>query len=168
MNEEVKKLREDQTRRKEQLKQTYSNFSNLATFLNNNEKKFKKEESILALRRIREFLENKKKEYEQMKKEYRRVQLELYSLCSHEVIVKDSLKNNVCPICKNQFFMDYPTTTKYIIDILSYRDHQINLIIDSIINEVIFSNEDFLEYLEEKLEELEIYDDVKVLRRTIK
>ena len=44
----------------------------------------------------------------------------------------------------------------------------LDLIVDSIINEAIFSNEDFLEYLEENLEELEVYDDVKVLRRTTK
>ena len=167
MNDEVRRLREEQKKMKDQLEGIHYIFFELSKFLNNHEKKFKKKESILALKRIRDFCENKRKETEQIEKEYRRVRVILCSMCSHEVIVKDSLGNSICPICKDNFVRDYPNTTKYVINILTYDDRKINSIIDSMINEVIESNEEFVEYLEEKLEDFDD-DNVKVLRRNVK
>ena len=62
MNDEVIRLRKEQKKRKVQLEEIHYIFFELSNFLNNHEKKFKKEESILALKRIRAFCENKRKE----------------------------------------------------------------------------------------------------------
>lgn len=167
MNDEVIRLREEQKKTKDQLEEIHYIFFELSKFLNNHEKKFKKKESVLALKKIKDFCENKRKESWQIEKEYRRVRVILSSMCSHEVIVKDRLGNSICPICKDNFVRDYPNTTKYVINILTYDDRKINSIIDSKINEAIEGNEEFIECLEEKLEDFDA-SNVKVLRRNVK
>lgn len=71
----------------------------LTDFFKENENKFKNDESIKAINRIKVYLESKNKEYYNCKTELKQTEQELHKSCKHEIAIKDDNTFYQCLIC---------------------------------------------------------------------
>lgn len=130
----------------------------LESFLKENEKKFKRIESVEALKKIRLFFEKKQKEYLDCENKAKEMDKELYCACSHEVSIKHFNLQYHCLICDH-------VVSDSLISIDISNDYKVIHIIESIFNDVVYSDKDLIETISEKLEEIQYDRNIKVYRR---
>jgi len=137
-------------------------------FLEDNENKFKKEESIKALKKIRAYFELKEKMYQECERRYEEVYKEFRSTCQHEVAIKYNNRPYYhCLICNSPLGHNsdiIPETS--IISIDTTNDYKVGYIIKEIFEEIIYSDKDLVETINEVLEEMQYDRDIKVYRRS--
>ena len=137
--------------------------NHIEVFLNDYQNEFKNKESIDALKRISEHYKKIEMKLKELSIQDNNLSNDIESLCNHEIIVEDQYNNQMCPICRKQFVNDYPTTTKFIIRYPEMFIFDCLKIVEKFIDDIDI-NEDFLEYIEDNMEEFE-NEDVKVIRR---
>lgn len=141
-------------------------------FLKKSGQYYQKEESLEALKNIKEVLIAKQSEYDTLRKRQHIVKRSLVESCNHEIIFGDDL-NTFCCLCKT-LIINIPETTKLKIylsgsweDPLIKSDDEFNgKYTRSIISELAekyIDNEDLDEILE-AFEELQYHVDIKTRR----
>lgn len=140
----------------------------LQTFLEKNEKNFKREESIEALEKIRTYFEINEKEYHESESKYREVEMKLYSTCNHEVAVK---RSNYfcyeCLICNRILESNRDKVPENsLISIDTTKDYEVAGIIEEIFKEVVHSDKDLIEEISDAIEEMQYDRDIKVYWRS--
>ena len=140
----------------------------LQDFLENNENNFKKEESVEVLKRIREYYEVKQKEYDTNEEEEKKIYKELYSTCNHEVSVKWSNRPAYrCLICECAFDEDgIPINEIALISVDTTKDYEVAYIIEDIFKDIVHSDKDLVETINDAVEDLQYERNIKVYRRT--
>lgn len=140
----------------------------LKSFLDENENNFKKQESIKALKKIREYLECKNKEYCNCEDQQRDINQELYLTCNHEIAIKYS--NSLyyeCLICNHYLDYNMNTTPQNTIFIDATNDEQVAYNVKKIFDEIVHSDKDLTETISPHLEEIQFERNIKVYRRSI-
>lgn len=154
--------------KEKELKELYYILRNLQSFLKDNENNFKREKSILALKRIKEYLEKKENEYKLLENEQKNIEKELYHTCNHEIAIKYSnIPTYQCLICKNNLDKDRNIIKeKALISIDTTNDYKVAYIIEEVFKEVIYSDKDLIDTINDLIEELQYERNIKFYRRT--
>lgn len=140
----------------------------LQDFLKNNANNFKKDESVEALKRIRDYYEVKQKEYDINEEEEKKLYKELYSTCNHEVSIKwSNIPAHRCLICDCTLDKDRtPVEAKALIAIDTTKDYEVAYIIQEIFKDIVYSDKDLVETINDAVEDLQYERNIKVYRRT--
>lgn len=146
----------------EKVSSIYSTIYRLREFLNKNEKKFRDEKSILALKEIKEALTELKEKYDEANKKYKLLERELILSCKHELVIKDGY-NFVCPICERSFGNEFPDDALLGIDVS--KDYKTSDRINNTFKEVVYSDRDLIETFLDLLDEIQYDSDIKIYRR---
>lgn len=142
-------------------------------FLREESEHYTKEGSIKALKKIREILYLKQKQYKEKIQEEYETRMILINSCKHEIIFGDDLNTN-CLFCQNNILTKKPPTTILEIkirgswedSIIKSHDENNGKYLRNRIKEIVdegVDKEDLL-YIEEKLEELQEYSNIKIRR----
>ena len=137
-------------------------FHCLKEFIEEEEKIFKRKESIEALKSIKEYLTNLQKELLESNKEYQKIHKELACSCNHEVAIREGFGYH-CLICYTSLGKDIPKESLISID--TNGDYITEDKILKIFEDVVHSDKDLVETLGEALEELQYDSKIKVYRR---
>lgn len=164
MNKEIGNLRKKVINLDEQVKSLSHFIRTTEDFINEKGKYYTSEESIKAINKMTDILNNKKQESYFLSEELGKTKSKLRHSCQHEILVKDEL-NNFCVIC-GELIIDIPITSLLQITMPNmYSPQQINIrnTIQEIIAKGIESN-NLLGYVEEELEELQFEADISIRR----
>lgn len=82
----------------------------IVSFLEKNEKLYKKKESLEAIEKIRQIAIMRVKRYEEIKNKFNSIFDEIKKTCTHEIILSDA-HCIVCAICEKNM-LDIPSTSK--------------------------------------------------------
>jgi len=135
-------------------------------FLKDNGKKFRKEQSIAALKKIEEYYEKKERDYKKCEGLERQIFLELYSTCKHEVALKSDTPCYKCLICdRDVVFNSVVIPVNSLIFIDATNDYQAASIIKDFFKEIVYSDKDLIEAINELIEEMQYDKKIKVYRR---
>lgn len=152
-----------------ELNKLYNIIKTIENFLKENEKKFTFPESLDALKKIRDYLELKQKEYEEHKNKQRGIYKELYNTCKHEISIKYSqYPSYQCLICEQTVGVNreiIPEVSLLSIDITN--DYKVARIIEEKFNEVLNCDLDLVEEMTNLIEDLQYDRDIKVYRRKL-
>lgn len=141
--------------------------NSLTKFLEDNEKNFKREKSIEALKKIREYLELKQKDYQECSVNQKNTFKELRDTCSHEVAVKRyCISQYKCLICGYPFSLSGRVPDESLISIDVSKDIEVQYMIDEIYKEIVNSDQDLIDIISEKIEDWQYERNIKVHRRT--
>lgn len=136
----------------------------LQTFLSQNEKNFKQEESIEALKRIRFFLTLKEEEYQKIQRRKETLEQKLLKTCQHEVAIKYSnVPHYYCLICN--CILEGAPPEDALLSIDTTDDYKVGNIIDKIFEEIVHSDKDLIETINAVLEEMQYERNIKIYRR---
>lgn len=139
----------------------------LQSFLIENEKKFKREKSIDALNKIKQYFELKEKEYHKSENKQKEILRKLYSTCTHETAIKRrNISNYQCLICGCSLGKardDIPEDCLISID--TTKDYKAAYIIEGIFKEIVYSDKDLIETINDAVLEMQYDRDIKVYRR---
>ena len=163
MNKKIIELRKNRKILEEKYKKESYYLNRIEVFLNDYQNEFKNKESIEALKRISEHYKKIEMELKELGIQENNLSKDIESLCNHEIVIKDHYNNQMCPICRKQFVNDYPTTTKFIIRYPEMFIFDCLKTVEKFIDGIDI-DEDFLEYIEDNMEEFE-NEDVKVIRK---
>ena len=163
MNKKLIELRKKRKILEEKYKKESYYLNRIEVFLNDYQNEFKNKESIEALKRISEHYKKIEVKLKELSIQDNNLFKDIESLCNHEIVIKDQYNNQMCPICRKQFVNDYPTTTKFIVRYPEMFIFDCLKTVEKFIDGIDI-NEDFLEYIEDNMEEFE-NEDVKVIRR---
>ena len=138
--------------------------NSLNEFIINNEKIFKKVESIEALKIIKEYLVNIEKELKINDNECRKISRELFCSCSHEITIKkDRYCSYECLVCNRILGSDIPKESLISID--TNNDYQTEIKILKTFKDIVNSDKDLLDTINDALEEFQYESKIKVYRR---
>ena len=139
----------------------------LQEFLRKNEKNFKRKESIDALKRIKEYLELKKKEYTISEKIHKETHKELISACKHEIAIKYyNMPYYKCLTCNHDLSWINEVPKTPLISIDPSNDYEVIYTIEELLKEVMHSDKDLIETISTVLEEIQYEKNIKVYRRS--
>lgn len=140
----------------------------LEKFLEESNNKFKKEESIEALKKVKKYLELKKQELKETENIQKNIYHELYTTCNHEVAIKYSnIPSYRCLICEcalTRESIDIPKQSLISID--TTNDYKVAYIIEELFQKIIYSDKDLIETITEFLEEIQYERNIKIYRRS--
>lgn len=141
--------------------------NDLEDFLKENENKFKKKDSIIALKTIKSYFENKKNEYEVIKLRYNKIDKELFKTCKHEVAIKYNIYPSYqCMICGRTLGVNHEIIPEIsLLSIDTTDDYNVVKIIENRFKEIVKSNLDLVEEMTYLVEELQYDRNIKVYRR---
>ena len=164
----LKKLLRLKKEKEELLYIVESNFHVLDIFLDKNEKLYTKEESIKALKKIRDYLNDLKIKYKSLYDELEKLNKKIEEECKHEVVLKDG--NTICMICGKDLYNDELKNTIYIIesDMCHYPYDFINTEF-SLLKEKIdegIENDNLLNCIHDEIKKIQYKNDNKVRRKT--
>ena len=153
-----KKLYIEKIETEKLLNEKYHDIYQIATFIREYEKCFKKKESIEALKRIKEYLKNEMIKYEKIENEYNKIYFEFQDNCEHEIAVSDSDINNCkCIICNYDLYSNEERQKPKII-----MDASTNIeLLKNRLDEIIYSDKDPIEEIFDYASEANI----KIYRR---
>lgn len=138
--------------------------STLESFLIENENKFKKEESIKALNKIREYLQEKQKIQSILESEYKELITRQTRTCNHEISIKKSTSPSFyCLICGKNMGENQNNIPNLSVDVS--KDYEVYYIIEKHFETLIYNNENIEESIIKLLENLQYERNIKVLRR---
>lgn len=151
-----------------ELKELYYILRNLQSFLKDNEKNFKRENSILALKKIKEYLEKKEKEYKLLESDQKNIEKELYYNCNHEIAIKYSnMPAFQCLICGSSLDKDRNIIReKALLSIDTTNDYKVAYIIEEAFKDIVYSDKDLMDTINNLVEELQYERNIKIYRRT--
>lgn len=138
----------------------------LTDFLKENESKFKNDESIKALNRIKVYLELKNKEYYNCKAELKQNELELRTTCKYEIAIKSDNTFYQCLICNSYLRCQSnigPEVSIICIDVKN--DYQTTDKIKKVLKDIMYNDRDLIEIISEYIEKIQYESDIKVYRR---
>ena len=159
MNKELY-LKKEETLNK--LRKISSTVGKLERFLGENEKNFKREESIQVLKKLREYLQLKKELEKELESWYKQQNIELIKMCEHEVSIKNRRTQSYrCLICG--CIMDEKQAQSILVDISN--DYQVEYIIEKELQNIIHSNKDLMQKMLSLIENMQYERDIKVYRR---
>ena len=159
MNKELY-LKKEETLNK--LREISSKIGELERFLGENEKNFKREESIQVLKKLREYLQLKKELVKELESQYKQQNIELIKMCEHEVSIKNRRTQSYrCLICGCN--MDGKQTQNILVDISN--DCQAEYIIEKEFHSIVHSNKDLMQIMLTLIENMQYERDIKVYRR---
>lgn len=164
MNKELYIKRENHL---EELNKLRNIVDSLEVFLKENEKIFKRKESINALKTIRTYFENIEKEYKEIKIKYNQLDKELFTTCKHEVAIKYNIYPCYqCLICGRTLGVNHEIISEIsLLSIDTADDHNVAHIIENKFKEIVRSNLDLIEEMIHLVEELQYDTNIKVYRR---
>ena len=163
MNKKLIELRKKRKILEEKYKKESYYLNRIEVFLNDYQNDFKNKESIEALKRISEHYKKIEMKLKELSIQDNNLSKDIESLCNHEIIIEDKWHNQMCPICRKHFVNDFPPTTTFIIKYQEMFISDCLKIVEKFIDEL-NADEDFLEYIEDNMEEFE-NNKVYVLRR---
>lgn len=137
----------------------------LEYFLKKYETSFKKEESIEALKRIKEYLEIIKKEYYDNKINQKQLYKEFYTTCNHEVAIK-YYNTYHCLICDCNLGGNNDKIPHQPIISINTEDYEVLSIMKETFEQVVHSDKDLIETITKIIEEIQYEKDIKVYRRS--
>lgn len=139
----------------------------LEKFLVKSENKFQNKESIEALKKIKEFLELKKKETEKYKKIQQATYQELYTTCKHEIAIKYSnIPDYRCLVCNCSLTIEHKDIPKEsLIMVDTTNDYKVAYMIEETFQKIIYSDSDLIETINHFLEEIQYERNIKIYRR---
>ena len=141
-----------------------STVNSLNEFIINNEKIFKKVESIKSLKTIKDYLANIKKELDISDKEYRKISRELICSCEHEIAIKRTrFCSYECLVCDRVFGSDI--SKEPLISIDTNNDYETEIKILKTFKDIVNSDKNLLDTINEALEEFQYESKIKVYRR---
>lgn len=134
----------------------------LEHFLKENEKNFKREESIKALRRIREYLKEKQKIHDRLETQFKEQSVKLMRICKHDISIKSRpFSSYHCLMCeKNMGEKDIPN-----ISVDTTSDYQTEYIIEEQFQSTVYSENDLVQTMLSLIEDMQYERDIKVYRR---
>ena len=134
----------------------------LERFLGENEKNFKREESIQVLKKLREYLQLKKELVKELESQYKQQYVELIKTCKHEISIKNiRTQYYKCLICGCN--MDGKQTQNILVDISN--DCQAEYIIEKEFQSIVHSNKDLMQTMFSLIENMQYERNIKVYRR---
>ncbi len=166
MNKELYIKREKQL---EELNRMYSLVNWLQKFLSENEKNFKMDESIESLKKIKMYFEQKEKEHQDFENKVTETYKELCSTCKHEIAIRYSNRpySYICLICNCALKENSDMIPNdSLISIDTTKDYEVAYIIEKVFKEVVYSEKDLIETIDELVEELQYDRNIKVYRRS--
>ncbi len=110
---------------------------------------FTKEESITALKKIKQHLIILEEEYKNRFVTAKRMRKELYDSCTHDILTKNANWYE-CFICRDRFILDDIDFNCFLIESLE-ENPMLYSIISHIINEIATNDEDIMEVFEDRL-----------------
>lgn len=138
-----------------------STVNSLNEFIINNEKIFKKIESIKSLKIIKEYLTNIEKDLDISDNECRKISRELICSCEHEIAIKRTkFCSYECLVCGRVFGSDISFISIDIND-----DYETEIKILKIFKDIVNSDKNLLDTINEALEEFQYESKIKVYRR---
>ena len=137
-------------------------FHCLKEFMKENEKIFKRKESIEALKSIKEYLIKIENEVIESGKECEKIHKELARSCNHEVAIKGDWHYQ-CLVCKRNLGENIPKESLISID--RNKDYMAEDKLYEILEDIVHSDKDLVETLNDLLEELQYDSKIKVYRR---
>ena len=138
-----------------------STVNSLNEFITNNEKIFKQIESIESLKIIKEYLTNIEKDLDISDNECRKISRELICSCEHEIAIKrTSFCSYECLVCGRVFGSDIS-----LISIDTNNDYEIEIKILKTFKDIVSSDKNLLDTINEALEEFQYESKIKVYRR---
>lgn len=136
----------------------------LQTFLIENEKNFKRDKSIEALKKIKTYFEFKRQEAEVKEHEYREITRKFYSTCSHDIAIKKgNMDTYECLICNWSLGNNIPDQSLISID--TSKDYQVAYTVEKILGDIVHSDKDLIETMSDVIEDMQYDRDIKVYRR---
>jgi len=160
MNKELKELYINYKKEEKELRKLQFLIEDLQKFINLYEKNFKRQESIIVLKKIKEYLTNNKEKLNTTKNKVKELEQKLITTCKHDIVIKDYL-SYICLICGEYVEREQ---SKIAID-TTKEPHLTNRIIKILI-ETIQSDKDLIETMSKELEEMQYEREIKVYRRT--
>ena len=114
---------------------------------------FTKEESIIALERIKKYLELLNEEEKNNRVSMKKLHKEIYNSCTHDVIIKENNEKNIyeCCICHEYFVLDDINFNCFLIDDVDGKQMSWFSLISHIIKEIAINDDDIFEVFEDKL-----------------
>lgn len=166
MNKELYKKNYKELR---ELNKLYNIINTIENFLKENEKKFRFPSSLNALKKIRDYLELKQKEYEECNIRQKEIYKELYNTCKHEISIKYShYPSYHCLICEQTVGVNKEIIPEVsLLSIDTTNDYEVACIIEEKFNEVVNCDLDLVEEMTNLIEDLQYDRDIKVYRRTL-
>lgn len=154
-------------KQREKLYKLSSIVDSLDNFLRDNENKFNRKESINALKTIKNFLENKRCEYEETKIKYSELDKKLFTTCKHEVSIKYNIYPSYhCLICGRTLGVDKEIIADLsLLSVDTTNDYKVGNILENKFKEIVFSDLDLIEEFTTLVEELQYDRNIKVYRR---
>ena len=137
-------------------------FDYLSDFIGKYEIIFKRKESIEALKSIKEYLIKIENEVIESGKECEMIHKELARSCNHEVAIKGDWHYH-CLVCKINLGENIPKESLISID--RNKDYMAEDKIYEILEDIVHSDKDLVETLNDLLEELQYDSKIKVYRR---
>ena len=120
--------------------------------LNVDSSKFTKEESIVALEKIRDYFVSLDEEYKSHFTNIKSLYLTLYDTCKHEVLMRENNSNICkCAICGERLIIDDINFDCFLIDSIEGNHMNSWSLISYIIKEIASNDEDIMEVFEDKL-----------------
>lgn len=150
------------------LKKLFCNYTKIefySKFLDEYSECFKKEESIKALNKIREYILNLDKEYKDLEKRKDEINNEIISKCSHDIVSLNKYCNKdkyYCCMCGND--IDKLHINSFVIDV----DDGLNYdVLYDLIYDIAKNNEDINDVFEYYVQQYRLNNkfNIKVLRR---
>lgn len=139
--------------------------SSLENFFNENEKNFKRDESIATLKSIKNYLIEKKTELNDVKKDLIILQRKLIQNCNHEIAIKRSnIYNYQCLICNCSLGANIPQNS--LISINTTKDYKVTSVIENIFKDIVYSDKDLIKTISYAVEEIQYESEIKVYRRS--
>lgn len=134
----------------------------LEYFLKENEKNFKREESIKALKRIREYLKEKQEIHNKLEEQFKEQSVELMRICKHGISIKSRpFSSYHCLMCgKNMGEKDIPN-----ISVDTTNDYQTEYIIEEQFQRTVHSENDLVLTMLSLIEDMQYERNIKVYRR---
>jgi len=137
----------------------------IKNFLNKNESKFKKNDSIKALKNIKEYLIKKQAQLEKDQNNYKEDH-EIFSLgCQHEIAITLGCAKDIyrCLICGKK--LGHASKEKSIIAIDTMNSSHKTWEIKEKFEQIVYSEDDLIETMTDILEDMQYESKIKVYRR---
>lgn len=136
----------------------------LEKFLKENENNFKREESINALNKIKEYYILKKKEIKILEQNYKELITIQTKTCNHEISIKKTISSSFyCLICGKYMGENQNEIEGLSID--TTKDYEAYYIIEKHFEELLNGEEDILDSMVKLLETLQYEKNIRLLRR---
>jgi len=145
----------------EEEKSLYFTISQIESVLKN-KSFFSTPESIIALEKIKKYLESKKNRLLTIEQEQKKLRKEIRDTCHHEIIIKTDLNTN-CAIC-NRLFINPPEFEHILVEYDGHINPSFYHSIDSSINEIASKNGNLLDEFEDKI--IDKIKQIRLYRRT--